>query len=86
MTNTVVELEHAKKAFGDKVTVNNKATDGSLQLEFKVKNEGSELVINTDVGNALGIGNTATSYLNTNTTLGKLMSMSDDMALKDDKG
>ena len=83
---TSVLQDEIKKAFGDKVTVNNKATDGSLQLEFKVKNEGSELVINTDVGNALGIGNTATSYLNTNTTLGKLMSLSDDMALKDDKG
>ncbi|WP_160667279.1 flagellar filament capping protein FliD [Colidextribacter sp. OB.20] len=65
--------EGVKSAFGDKVTVENKATDGSLQLEFKVKNEGSDLVINTDVGDALGIGNTATSYLNTSKTLKDLM-------------
>ncbi|MEY8402883.1 flagellar filament capping protein FliD [Oscillospiraceae bacterium 44-34] len=65
--------EGVRQAFGDKVTVENKASDGSLQLEFKVKNEGSDLVINTDVGDALGIGNTATSYLNTSKTLKDLM-------------
>ena len=62
-----------KEAFGDKVSVENKGADGKLQLEFKVKNEGSDLVINTGVGEALGIGNTATSYLNTSKTLGELM-------------
>ena len=65
--------EGVKSAFGDKVTVENKATDGSLQLEFKVKNEGSDLVLNSSVGDALGIGNTATSYLNTSKTLKDLM-------------
>lgn len=65
--------DELKDAFGDKVTVENKATDGSLQLEFKMKNEGSTLAINSSVGNALGIGNTATSYLNTNKTLGELL-------------
>ncbi|KQM11112.1 hypothetical protein AOA80_10385, partial [Methanomassiliicoccales archaeon RumEn M1] len=85
--------DEVKKAFGDKVTVENKGTDGALQLEFKVKNEGSDLVINTGVGEALGIGNTATSYLNTSKTLGDLMKnsdgtskLTDDMAVKDSKG
>ena len=62
-----------KSAFGDKVTVSNKGENGELKLEFKMKNEGSELVINSDVGNALGIGKTATSYLNTGKTLKELM-------------
>ena len=62
-----------KSAFGDKVTVSNKGENGELKLEFKMKNEGSELVINSDVGNALGIGKTATSYLNTGKTLKDLM-------------
>ena len=62
-----------KSAFGDKLEVNNIATDeGGLKLDFKVK-EGSNLVINTSVGEALGIGRTATNYLNTSSTLGDLM-------------
>lgn len=65
--------QSVKDAFGDKVTVENKGTDGKLQLEFKVKNEGSDLIINTDIGDALGIGNTATSFLNTSKTLKDLM-------------
>lgn len=65
--------EEVNKAFNGKVTVENKGTDGKLQLEFKVKNEGSDLIINSEVGEALGIGNTATSYLNTNKTLKDLM-------------
>lgn len=60
-------------AFKDKVRVENKATDGSLELEFTMKNEGSTLSINSSVGNALGIGNNATSYLNTSKTLGELL-------------
>ena len=78
-----------KKAFGDKVEVNNLDTSNkTLQLEFKVKNDGSDLVINTGVGEALGIGNTATSYLNTSKTLDELMKdkLTDDMALKDENG
>ena len=70
---TKVLQDEVKKAFKDKVTVENKGTDGKLQLEFKVKNEGSELVLNSSVGDALGIGNTATSYLNTSKTLGDLL-------------
>ncbi|MBD5162077.1 MAG: flagellar filament capping protein FliD [Oscillibacter sp.] len=61
------------KAFGGKVAVENKAADGTLQLEFKVKNEGSDLIINSEVGDALGIGSTATSYLNTSKSLKDLM-------------
>lgn len=85
---TAALQDEVKKAFKDKVTVENKGTDGKLQLEFKVKNEGSELVLNSSVGDALGIGNTATSYLNTSKTLGDLLGdkLTDDMALKDENG
>ena len=69
---TKVLSEAVEKAFGSKVKVSNTSTDGSLKLRFDVQ-EGSSLVINTDVGAALGIGRTATSYLNTNKTLGDLM-------------
>ncbi|MDE7260883.1 MAG: flagellar filament capping protein FliD [Oscillospiraceae bacterium] len=61
-----------KDAFGDKVQVENKGTGSDLQLEFKVK-EGDDLVINATVGDALGIGRIATSYLNTSKTLGDLL-------------
>ncbi|MDE7010973.1 MAG: flagellar filament capping protein FliD [Oscillospiraceae bacterium] len=62
-----------KKAFGDKLTVENKATDGkSLQLDFQVK-EGSNLLINTSAGEVLRTGRTATNYLNTGSKLGDLM-------------
>lgn len=44
----------------------------SLQLSFTAP-DSSDLIINTDVGEALGIGNVATNYLNTSSTLGKLM-------------
>lgn len=42
------------------------------KLGFKVK-EGSDLLINTDVGETLGIGKSASSYLNTGKTLGELL-------------
>ena len=61
-----------KTAFKGKVEVKNTATDGSLKLRFEVQ-EGSDLVINTDVGETLGIGRTATTYLNTNKTLADLV-------------
>ena len=61
-----------KSAFGDKLKVNNTATDGKLALEFEVK-DGSNLLINTSVGETLGIGRTATNYLNTSGTLKDLM-------------
>ena len=85
---TAALQDEVKKAFGDKVTVENKGADGALQLEFKVKNEGSDLVINTGGGEALGIGNTATSYLNTSKTLKDLMGDKLDglEAVKDEDG
>ncbi|MDE7219274.1 MAG: flagellar filament capping protein FliD [Oscillospiraceae bacterium] len=62
-----------KSAFGDKLKVSNTATeDGKLKLDFEVK-EGSNLLINTSVGETLGIGRTATNYLNTSSTLKDLM-------------
>ncbi len=58
---------------GNKISVENISGDSDkLQLRFNVQ-EGSELVVNTDVGKALGIGQTATSYLNTNKTLKDLL-------------
>ena len=60
------------KAFKGKVKVENTASDGKLQLKFNVQ-EGSNLIINTDVGEALGIGRSATSYLNTSKTLEDLL-------------
>jgi len=85
---TAALQDEVKKAFGDKVTVENKGADGALQLEFKVKNQGSDLVINTGGGEALGIGNTATSYLNTSKTLKDLMGDKLDglEAVKDEDG
>ena len=68
--------EGLQAAFGDKVTVKNSdaaAADNKLGLEFSVKNKGSSLLINTSVGEALGIGKTATNYLNTSDTLEKLV-------------
>ena len=70
---TKVLNDTLNKAFKGKVKVTNADTTGkSLQLRFEV-NKGSELVINTDVGEALGIGKASTTYLNTNKTLGDLL-------------
>lgn len=57
---------------GSKITVENVSGNDSLQLRFNVQ-EGSDLIINTDVGETLGIGRTATSYMNTSKTLGELL-------------
>ena len=64
--------EAVNKAFKGKVEVKNTGSDGELKLRFDVQ-EGSNLVINTDVGETLGIGRTATSYMNTSKTLGDLL-------------
>lgn len=50
---------------------NNKLTN-SMQLKFQSQ-ANSDLVVNTDVGKAMGIGNIATNYLSTSKTLGELM-------------
>lgn len=69
---TKVLNESLNKAFKGKVTVENKGTDGELKLRFNVQ-EGSDLIINTDVGETLGIGRSATSYMNTSKTLEDLL-------------
>ncbi len=69
---TKVLNDALQKAYKGKVTVENTGTDGDLKLRFNVQ-EGSDLVINTDVGEALGIGRAATSYLNTSKTLEDLL-------------
>ena len=76
-----------KSAFGDKLKVSNVATDGGLKLEFEVKN-GSSLLMNTSVGETLGIGRTATNYLNTSKSLKDLLSEDGlkDLELKDENG
>ena len=67
--------EAVKTAFNgkEKITVSNEGTGGKLKLNFKVNEEGSDLLINTDVGETLGIGRAATTYLNTSKTLGDLL-------------
>ena len=64
------------KEFGTgKIKVSNDVEEGdleSLKLSFKAP-DNSSLVINSSVGKALGIGNIATNYLNTSSTLGELM-------------
>lgn len=56
-----------------KLTVSNESGSAdTLQLKIKAP-ENSDLVINTDAGKALGIGNVATNYLNTGKTLGELL-------------
>lgn len=71
--NYAAELNKSlEKVYKGKVTVKNMTDDGSLKLRFEVQ-EGSDLVINTDVGETLGIGRTATTYLNSSKTLGDLL-------------
>ena len=69
---TKVLNDALNKAYKGKVTVENKGTDGELKLRFNVQ-EGSDLIINTDVGETLGIGRASTSYLNTSKTLEDLL-------------
>lgn len=60
------------KEFGSgKITVTNESADG-MKLKFRAQ-DNSDLVINSDAGKALGIGNVATNYLSTGKTLGDLM-------------
>lgn len=75
------------KVFKDKVKATNVGKDGKLQLRLEVQ-EGSDLLVNTDVGEALGIGQSASTYLNTGKTLNDLLGdkLTDDMALKDKNG
>lgn len=77
-----------KSAFKDKIEVSNAdSTNNTLKLNFKVNEAGSDLRITSDVGDALGIGQTATTYLNTSKTLGDLVDLSkQDSVGKDDKG
>lgn len=58
------------KVFKGKVTASNALGEGAdkLQLRLEVQ-EGSDLLVNTDVGEALGIGQSASTYLNTSKTL-----------------
>ena len=69
------------KEFGQKIQVSNQGEEikndkgevvgKTLKLSFQAP-ENSSMVINSDAGKALGIGNTATNYLNTGKTLGEL--------------
>ncbi len=65
--------EEVGKVFKKKIEVTNTGKDGKLNLNFTVKEEGSDLLINCDVGETLGIGRTASTYLNTSSTLEKLL-------------
>ena len=68
--------ETLDKTFKGKVTASNVGEGDELKLRFDVQ-EGSNLVINTDVGDTLGIGRTATSYLNASKTLEDLLDLDD---------
>ena len=72
--NKYAELldESVRKAFGNKVKVSNQSNNGSLYLKFETK-EGSNLLIDSDIGDVLKIGKNATNYLDPNKTLGDLM-------------
>ena len=60
-----------QEKFGNKITV---ANEGGKDLKLKIQApKNSNLLINSDAGKALGIGNIATNYLNTNNTLGELL-------------
>lgn len=75
--------ESLNKVFKGKVTASNVLGEGAddLQLRLDVQ-EGSDLLVNTDVGEALGIGRSATTYLNTSKTLEDLLGKNDDGTLK----
>lgn len=60
------------KVFKGKVKATNVGKDGKLQLRLDVE-KGSDLLVNTDVGEALGIGQSASTYLNTSKTLEDLL-------------
>ncbi|MDE7242424.1 MAG: flagellar filament capping protein FliD [Oscillospiraceae bacterium] len=67
-----------EKEFGKKIKVENIAPENydgkktGLQLQFTVPDD-SDILINTDAGDVLGIGKTASNYLNTNQTLEEVM-------------
>ena len=82
---TKVLNDSIDKAFKGKVKVENTAEDGGLKLRFSVR-EGSDLVINTDVGDTLGIGKASTTFLNTSKTLGDLLGEEKLSQLKPAKG
>jgi len=63
--------EAVQKEFGSNIKVENTSGDSSLKLEFTIP-EGSNLLINTDAGDVLGIGKTASSYLSTGKKLSDL--------------
>ncbi len=70
-----------RKEFGDKITAKNIATDGKLQLQFEAP-EGSDLLINSDVGGALGIGKSSSNYLSVSKTLEDLLETDENGNLK----
>lgn len=56
-----------------KITISNESGNAdTLKLKIKAP-DNSDLIINSDAGKALGIGNVATNYLNTGKTLGELL-------------
>ena len=68
--------EAVRDAFGDKIKVENVSEDpNKLQLKFSVTDEkdGSTLTVQSESGKVLGLGETATNYLDTNKTLGELL-------------
>lgn len=71
--NEEIESKFGKNSFA----VSGEGGDKEFKLTFNITDkdhaQGSTLLINTDAGDALGIGKTASNYLNTNSTLEKLL-------------
>ena len=69
--------EEVNKAFAGKLEVKDANGDeAGIQLQFSTKQKGSTIAVNSSYGKALGFGESkqATSYINTNKTLGELLS------------
>lgn len=61
-------------AFKGTLSVSNIGEDGKLALDFEINNSGSNtLKITSSVGEYLGLGDTATNYLNTADSLGSIL-------------
>ena len=68
---TSLVQDAVSKEFGSKIQVKNLGENGELKLSIQAP-ENSNMIVNTDAGRALGIGSSATNYLNTSKTLGEL--------------
>lgn len=84
--------EEVSKAFGGKLTVEDaNGGEAGIQLQFSTTQKGSTIAVSSTYGKELGLGESkqATSYINTNKTLGELLKeedFADLTAVKDKNG